>query len=377
MGKFTVSRSKVVILALILVLLVSIVPAAMVGAQSLTHVRIAHLSPDTPAVEVFLNGESSGIQILEFNEISGWVELPAGTYSVAVAPAGAGIDAAAIGPANLTFGPNAWVTVAAIGSLESGSLRAATISEDYSPLTAGESRVTVFHGIEDAPAVDVILPDGTAIVSNLRFGSSADVTVPSGVYDLAVVPAGTTSPVVINLGGTNLQSATYYFVAASNRLANPQVALSAVELGQVAPLFNKVFANRTIAEIAANDARFSTLVTALDAAGLVDTLNSNSSQFTVFAPTNAAFAKLPAGTLDAVLADQALLTDILLYHVVGGKALASDVVELDSINALRGGTINITVTDDGVFLNNNIQLITTDIQATNGVIHVIDGVLIP
>jgi uncharacterized surface protein with fasciclin (FAS1) repeats len=316
--------------------------------------------------------------VLKFGEVSGWVELPAGTYSVAVAPAGAGIEAAAIGPANFTLPANTWITVAATGSLAAGTLGADVAIEDYSPITLDEARVTVFHAIEDAPAVDVILPDGTAVVSNLAFGQAKTITVPAGTYNLAVVPAGSDSPVVIDLSGTQLNGATYYFVAATNTLASPKVALSVVELSRVAPLFDRSGAvgTQTIAEIAAGNPNFSTLVTALDAAGLVDTLN-NPGSFTVFAPTNAAFAALPAGTLDAVLADKDLLTTILLYHVLGGKALASDVVGQTSLNMLDGGSVTVEVRDGKVFLNDTVQIVTTDIVATNGVIHVINGVLLP
>ena len=369
-------KSRLGLLVLLLVLVVGIFPSAFASANTpVARVRIAHFSPDAPAVQVLLDGADSGIQALSFGNISGWVEVPAGSYSVAVVPAGGSVDQAAIGPVNLSFSAGSWTTVAAIGSLSSGSLTATTIRENYSAIDGSEARVTVFHGIEDAPAVDVILPDGTKVVSNLAFGRSATVTVPANVYDLQVVPAGATSPVVINLAGTNLQGATYYFVAATNRLADPQVALSAVGLSTVAPLNRSTVATQTIAQIAAGDGRFSTLVTALQAADLVDVLNGDGS-FTVFAPTNAAFAKLPAGTLEAVLADRELLTNILLYHVSAGKALASDVVGLNSIDMLRG-KVSVSVTDDGVFLNGNTQIIITDVQATNGVIHVIDTVLLP
>jgi uncharacterized surface protein with fasciclin (FAS1) repeats len=365
---------KLVLLALLLLL---VAPAALVNAaQPTTHIRVAHFSPDTPAVEVYLDGKPSGIQVLNFKDVSGWVELPAGSYSIAVAPAGTSIDQAAIGPANFNLKANAWVTVAAVGSLANKTLTASLISEDYSALKSGEARVTVFHGIEDAPAVDVILPDGTKLISRLAFGQSRTLTVPQGSYDLKVVAAGTTGPAVIDLSGTTLSGQTYYFVSAVNRLASPGVALSAVSLGTVAPLIDKVVPTQTIAQIAAGDRRFTTLVTALKAAGLVDTLNG-AGDFTVFAPTNDAFAKLPAGTLDAVLADKDLLTSILLYHVVGGKALASDVVNQTTLSALKGGPISVKVTNDGVFLNNNIKIVITDIRATNGVIHVIDGVLLP
>lgn len=372
------ANRRVLLIAALLALTLGVFSASAASAQGLTYIRVAHFSPDTPAVEVFLNGQPSGIQVLNFGNISGWVELPAGTYSIAVAPSGAGIEAAAIGPASFTLRANNWVTIAATGSLDAGTLGASVVTEDYSPLGADEARVTVFHAIEDAPAVDVILPDGTPVVSRLAFGQGRSVTVPAGTYDLAVVPAGSTEPVVINLAGTQLSGATYYFVAAVNSLAQPRVALSTVELSQVAPLFNRSgnVGTQTIAAIAASNPNFTTLVTALRAADLVDTLNSPGS-YTVFAPTNAAFAALPAGTLDAVLADSDLLTTVLLYHVLGGKALAADVISQSSLNMLAGGSVSVDVRDGEVFLNGNVRIVTTDIVASNGVIHVIDAVLIP
>lgn len=132
---------------------------------------------------------------------------------------------------------------------------------------------------------------------------------------------------------------------------------------------------QTIVDIAVADGRFSTLVTALQAAGLVDTLKGDG-PFTVFAPTDEAFAKLPAGTVEALLADIPALTDILLYHVANGKALAADVVGLSTVDTLNGIPVKVTVTDGKVFLNES-QVVITDIAADNGVIHVIDSVLLP
>jgi uncharacterized surface protein with fasciclin (FAS1) repeats len=368
-------RSKLLLLVLSLVVMIGILPAANVGATAVTRVRVAHFSPDAPAVTIFLDGAPAGIQDLSFGNISGWVEIPAGSYSVAVVPVGAPLESAAIGPVNLSFRAGAFTTIAAIGSLADGTLTATTINENYRPIEGGEARVTVFHGIEDAPNVDVILPDGTQIVRNLRFGQSQTVTVPAGGYDLRVVPAGASSPVVINLAGTNLEGANYYFVAATNRLAAPQVALSVVSLGTVAPIIRDQVGHSTIAQIVAGDNRFDTLLAAVSAAGLVDTLNGPG-PFTVFAPTDAAFAALPAGTLDAVLADKTLLTNILTYHVASGRIPASEVVRLSGLDMLRG-RVSIEVRDGNVFLNGNVQVIITDIPASNGIVHVINAVLIP
>jgi transforming growth factor-beta-induced protein len=133
----------------------------------------------------------------------------------------------------------------------------------------------------------------------------------------------------------------------------------------------------SIAEIAAGDENFSTLVAALDAAGLVEVL-AGEGEFTVFAPTNDAFAALPEGTVEALLEDpEGDLTQILLYHVVDGVAMAEDVVALDSVTTIQGEAVSIEIVDGNVILNGEVQVIITDIEASNGVIHVIDGVLLP
>ena len=131
----------------------------------------------------------------------------------------------------------------------------------------------------------------------------------------------------------------------------------------------------TIVDIAVGDGRFQTLVTALQAAGLVETLQGEG-PFTVFAPTDDAFAKLPEGTVDALLKDIPALTGILLYHVVPGNVMAADVVKLDMATTVQGASVAVTVDGDTVRIN-DAQVVITDIAAANGVIHVIDTVLVP
>lgn len=135
---------------------------------------------------------------------------------------------------------------------------------------------------------------------------------------------------------------------------------------------------KTIVDIAVADGRFTTLVAAVTAADLVETL-SGEGPFTVFAPTDDAFAALPAGTLDSLLLpeNKQALTDILLYHVVSGKVMAADVVTLTSATTVLGKDVTITVKDGKVFLNDTVEVIITDIEASNGVIHVINAVLLP
>jgi uncharacterized surface protein with fasciclin (FAS1) repeats len=132
----------------------------------------------------------------------------------------------------------------------------------------------------------------------------------------------------------------------------------------------------TVVDVAASNADFSTLVAAVKAAGLVDTLNG-AGPFTVFAPTNAAFAKLPAGTVESLLKpeNKAKLTAILTYHVVPGAVKAADVAGLSEAATVNGKKVKID-TANGVKID-GATVVSTDIVASNGVIHVIDTVLMP
>jgi len=133
-------------------------------------------------------------------------------------------------------------------------------------------------------------------------------------------------------------------------------------------------ASQTVVDVAVASDSFETLVTALQAAELVPALQGDG-PFTVFAPTDEAFAKLPEGTLESLLADKEKLTAVLTYHVVPGQVMAADVAGLTSAKTLQGGELAIS-TEGGVKIN-DANVVTADVTASNGVIHVIDTVLIP
>jgi len=136
-------------------------------------------------------------------------------------------------------------------------------------------------------------------------------------------------------------------------------------------------AAKDIVDTAVSAGEFNTLAAALDAAGLIDTLKGDG-PFTVFAPTDAAFAKLPEGTVESLLKpeNRDQLIAILTYHVVPGKVKAADVVKLDQATTVNGSDVSITVADNGVQVD-EANVVMTDIEASNGVIHVIDSVILP
>lgn len=153
------------------------------------------------------------------------------------------------------------------------------------------------------------------------------------------------------------------------------VAMAAVASNLVSASPSDQQPTKDIVATAVDAGSFKTLTAALKAAGLVETLQGVG-PFTVFAPSDDAFAKLPAGTLDALLKDKTKLTSILTYHVIAGKVEAKDVLKLTNAKTVNGQSVNIKVVDGKVHVD-GATVTSADVQASNGVIHVIDTVLMP
>jgi uncharacterized surface protein with fasciclin (FAS1) repeats len=182
------------------------------------------------------------------------------------------------------------------------------------------------------------------------------------------------SPITVlrSVAISGLVGASFAIADAAAAISVPSQELSATPQAELLAQ-----AEETIVGIAAGNENFSTLVTALEAADLVDAL-SGDGPFTVFAPTNAAFAALPDATLEALLEpeNQDLLTEILTYHVVPEELGADGVAVRSSVETLNGDDVNIDVVDGEVMVN-QADVIMADVEASNGVIHVIDAVLVP
>lgn len=151
-------------------------------------------------------------------------------------------------------------------------------------------------------------------------------------------------------------------------------SLSNLAAGATLALMTSVASAADIVDTAISAGQFKTLVTALQEADLVDTLKGDG-PFTVFAPTDAAFAKLPAGALDALVKDKEKLAAVLTYHVVPGKVMAAQ-VKPGKVKTVQGESLNVS-TQGGSVMVDNAKVTKTDISASNGVIHVIDAVILP
>jgi uncharacterized surface protein with fasciclin (FAS1) repeats len=158
-----------------------------------------------------------------------------------------------------------------------------------------------------------------------------------------------------------------------NRFARFAAALAVAAAFAAAPASAQM--EKDIVDVAVEAGSFTTLTAALEAAGLVEVLQGEG-PFTVFAPTDEAFAKLPEGTVEALLADKEKLVAILTYHVVPGKVMAADVVSLSEAITVNGAAIAIS-TYDGKVKINDATVVAADVSASNGVIHVIDTVILP
>ena len=165
------------------------------------------------------------------------------------------------------------------------------------------------------------------------------------------------------------------FTTACVPITAPAAMPATPEPAQETPMTESSAAS-DIVDTAIAAGNFTTLVAAVEAAGLVDTLKGEG-PFTVFAPTDEAFAAIPQETIDALLADPSGdLTQILLYHVLAGKVMAADVTDGLEATTVQGSPVNFTVADGNVQIN-DANIVTTDIEASNGVIHVIDAVIMP
>jgi|GEM_PF-498715 len=404
-------HKRLIAILITVVVLFSVVPAF---AQSNTmQLRVAHFSPDAPAVDVYVNGEVA-IAELAYPNVTEWLAIEEGNYDIAVAPAGTSIDDAVIGPATFNLVAGTWVTVAAVGSVEAGTLAPNILIEDYSTIPeAGFARISVAHVIEGAPEVNVVA-NGIDLITRLAYpgtqGSNDGFFIRNilvGSADISVVLASDPTTTVIGQSNVELEENMNYFIAAVGTPNAPELVIVATPIGgdMMADMgeddmmdedmseesMDEEMMSETITDIVVSSAtaetpQFSVLLAAVSAAdpSILETLSDPATDLTVFAPTDDAFnALLEALEIDTttLFADTELLNTVLAYHVLDGAVMAETVVTLDgqSVPTLLGedATISISITNDGVVLNDDVNVLLTDIVAENGVIHVIDAVLVP
>jgi uncharacterized surface protein with fasciclin (FAS1) repeats len=284
------------------------------------------------------------------------------------------IDAVLLPPA----APTNTILDIVVNSVDHNTLEAAVLAAGLQGALAGPGPLTVFAPTDAAfaalPAgtIDALLADPTGLLTDiLLYHAVSGVALSTDLTDGMMVTTleGTDVTVTINANGVFINDAQ---VIVADIMADNGVVhvIDAVLVPEVTPVTS------TVVDIIVNSPVHSTLETAVIAAGLADDL-SGDGPFTVFAPTDAAFAALPAGTIEALLADPTgTLAQILLYHVVAGEALSTSLSDGQTITTLQGADVTVSITGGNVFIN-NAQVIVADLTADNGVVHVIDAVLTP
>lgn len=226
-----------------------------------------------------------------------------------------------------------------------------------------------------ATAVPTSTSPTTAPVST-EVATAASTTEATGTTEATSEATGTTEA-----GGTETPSATVEMTGTVEATGTVEMTGTVQATGTAEATSTSVVTGTAeamggdIVETAMASAQFSTLVRALNAAGLVDQLKQQG-PFTVFVPSDQAFSKMSADSLTSLLADKQRLTNILTYHVVPGKLTAADLANVTSVKTLNGAELTVKVTDGVVYLN-DAKVVQSDIAASNGVIHVIDTVLTP
>jgi len=284
------------------------------------------------------------------------------------------IDAVLLPPAQ----PTNTILDIVVNSADHNTLEAAVLAAGLEGALASPGPFTVFAPTDAAfaalPAgtIDALLADPTGLLTDiLLYHAVAGVAMSTDLTDGMMVTTleGSDVTVTINANGVFINDAQ---VIVADIMADNGVVhvIDAVLIPEVTPV------TTTVVDIIVNSPVHTILETAVLAAGLAGTL-SGDGPFTVFAPTDAAFEALPAGTIEALLADPTgVLTTILLYHVVGANALSTDLSDGQTIATLQGGDVTVTINANGVFIN-DAQVVVADIIADNGVVHVIDAVLTP
>ena len=341
-----------------------------VGDGESAYVRVANFASGAEGVNLSLNAdaESSSFDEVSARQVGEWMAVTPGTYSLNLGSGGA--DAAQ--PTEVTVEAGTWTTLAVVGSPETDGLMVAPVQEAYLELIPGTAGFTVIHAAENVPTLN-LLRDGVVYVSELTHPGTVDTPafasfrIDSGTYDVSFVTPDQPDTPVIDLPQTEIPENGYTLFAVVNGESGPESIVHTTTGAEVAMVTGMLEEPGTVLEAAEANENLAGLVDALEQAGLTEEL-SGEGPYTIFAP--ASFA------LDDVTANGGDLSALLRAHIVEGEMTSQDVFSAGTLTTLDGTQLQVNVDGNNVFIN-DAQIIETNIPATNGVIHIINGVLAP
>lgn len=338
------------------------------------HIRFAHFVPDAPPVLVNLNGAvEDGLESLEYGSMSDWMTFDAGTLTIGVSPAGDVSAVPLLGPSDLSLSAGTWQTVAVIGSLDDDTLNAVVIQEAYDDLLPGTGGLTFLNALEGSSAVD-LNRDDVIFFAALDYPSMdgglffSTLLADSGTYDFRVTPNDDPSTVLAEAPEQALEENAYTFMALIGTSDAPELFIDVTDRSEVAIELGLLPEPGTLIDALGADDNLTGLESVLMSAGL-DEMFTGDIEYTIFAPANFALDEVDL----AGLSDEQV-TSILQAHVVEGKLTSRDLLNGETITTLAGTPLEVTIEENSIFVN-GVQVISVNIPATNGVIHMLNAVL--
>lgn len=333
-------------------------------------VRFAHFAPDAGTVDLTVNGETSRVTGLEYPAISDWIALAPGTATLALNGSDLGL-----GSMDFTVNTDQWTTVFVVPTTD-GGVTTSTLLEDFNPddLLPGTARITFVNALGNDQLVNFSQDDVPQFTELGSVGAEDDVNITSSLpYDAGTfsfsVSATESGNVLDQMADVKINDTSYYLFAVVGG-DDPHLVVDETTAAEVDILEGDLEAPGTIIQSAQANDQLAPFYEAVEIAGLTEQLSGEGS-FTIFAPIDFAMDDV----LEQYRNDPATLEQILLNHVVEGDLKSSDVFDSASLTTLGGETLTIEQTEQG-FVNGQ-QIVQVNVPATNGTIHIINGVLLP
>lgn len=338
------------------------------------HVRFAHFAPTAPAVQISLNGEvPEETATLEYPSISDWMSYDAGTLSLEVMTTGDG-GTTVLGPTDLSLSVGTWQTIAVIDSGTDGTLNAIIVQEAYDDPLPGTGGLTFLNALAGSSAVD-LNRDDVVYFAALDFPNSeggiffSTLMADSGTYDFRVSANDDPATTLAEASQQELEENAYTFMALIGTPDAPELFVDVTDRSEVAIELGLLPEPGTLLDALSADDNLTGLESVLASSGLLDTLNAEGTEYTIFAPANFALDEVDMSGMTPEQIDQ-----VLQSHVVEGKLTSRDLLNGEPITTLAGTPLEVTVEGNNIYVN-GVQVIAVNIPATNGVIHMLNAVL--
>jgi uncharacterized surface protein with fasciclin (FAS1) repeats len=344
------------------------------------YIRVAHFSPETSALDVYLDNEASNFTNLEYRTVTDWIAVPSGQHMINLAPSGSSVDDATSVPMEVDLVSNSWTTFAVTGSTEDNTFDVEAIEENFEEMLPGTAYTTFVNAIEGDLNVDFIrddvdyvpdlFPPGTEDVN--WFGILDD----TDSFTYRVIDNQNPETTLAELPETKFNENEGHLIAVvgtadANDDTDIEIIWDSTNMAEVAMLRGELETPGTIVEALRADEHLEPIAAVIEQAGLTQTL-SGEGPYTLFVPADFVIDTIP----QAILNDSAMLEDFLQYHIVEGDLRSQDVFKAGTLTALNGGQLTIEERGEDGFVN-DAQIITVNIPATNGTIHIINQPLMP